>query len=154
MCSSKRKNWNPTNYFFYGWYKRQLKDWQLCFGFCKIQVPAPVSRDLWCHQYGHISCCNEWKIREKKVPYFSFMFSLVIRMVLGLLNWLKETRFYEGKKKTITKKTKYEENRKFIWRTKEEFMSFRIKEKLILRISRGKGRFFSTQEVGRNMIFP
>ena len=33
-------------------------------------------------------------------------------------------------------------------------MNFRIKKKLILRISGCKRRYFSTQEVGRKMIFP
>ena len=33
-------------------------------------------------------------------------------------------------------------------------MNFRTKEKLILQISGGKKRSFSTQEVGRKMIFP
>ena len=33
-------------------------------------------------------------------------------------------------------------------------MNFRIKEKLILWISGNKRRSFSTQEAGRNMIFP
>ena len=44
------------------WYEFQLKYWWLFLGFCKTQVP---SRDVWCHQNGHISCCNSWKIREK-----------------------------------------------------------------------------------------
>ena len=43
---------------------------------------------------------------------------------------------------------------KVILRRKEEFMNFRIKEKLILQISGGKKRSFSTQEVGRKIIFP
>ena len=34
-----------------------------------------------------------------EVPYFSFTFSLVTRMVLGLSKWLKETRFHKKKKK-------------------------------------------------------
>ena len=35
---------------------------------------------------------------EKKVPWFSFMFSFVIKMVLSLLKCLKETKYYERKK--------------------------------------------------------
>ena len=46
----------------HGWYEFQLKYWWLFLGFCKTQVP---SRDLCCHQHGHTSCCNSWKIREK-----------------------------------------------------------------------------------------
>ena len=42
---------------------------------------------------------------------------------------------------------------KFILRRGGEFMNFRIKEKLILRISGGKRRSLSTQEVGKKMIF-
>ena len=45
-------------------------------------------------------------------------------------------------------------NGKFTLRRKEEFINFPIKEKLILRNSGGKRRFFSMQEVGRKMIFP
>ena len=65
------------------WFEFQLKYWWLFLGFCKTQVP---SRDLWCHQHGHISCCNSWKIREKS--YFSFTFCLVIKMVLGLSKYV------------------------------------------------------------------
>ena len=70
--SPGEKRWDPINYFFYGvfdhgWYEFQLKYWQLCFGFCKIQAQDPASRDIWWHQHGHTSCCNQWKIREEKV---------------------------------------------------------------------------------------
>ena len=34
--------------------------------FCKTQVLDPTSRDLWCYQHCHISCCNHWKIRENR----------------------------------------------------------------------------------------
>ena len=34
-----------------GWYGFQLKYWNICFGFRKIQVPDPASRDLWSHQH-------------------------------------------------------------------------------------------------------
>ena len=44
--------------------------------------------------------------------------------------------------------------RKFILRRKEEFMNFRIKEKLVLWISGSKKKSFPMQEVGRKMIFP
>ena len=44
--------------FDHGWYEFQLKYWSLCFGFCKINVPDPASRDLWSHQPWHISWCN------------------------------------------------------------------------------------------------
>ena len=80
LLFQERKSWSPTNYFLsgvfdHGWYEFHLKCWWLCFGFCKIQVP--------------------------EVPLFSFRFtfSLVTRMVLGLLKWLKETRFYNKKNK-------------------------------------------------------
>ena len=43
---------------------------------------------------------------------------------------------------------------KFILRRKEEFMNFRIKEKLVLWISGSKKKSFPMQEVGRKMIFP
>ena len=55
-------------------------------------------------------------------------------MLLALLKWLKETLGTKGK---------------FLPRRKEEFMNFWIKEKFMLRISGGKKRSFSTQEVGR-----
>ena len=55
-------------------------------------------------------------------------------MLLALLKWLKETLGTNGK---------------FLPRRKEEFMNFWIKEKFMLRISGGKKRSFSTQEVGR-----
>ena len=74
-------------------------------------------------------------------------------MVLGLLKWLKGTRFYERKKKN-TIKTYPSTKGKFTLRTKEGFMNFWIKEKLMLRVSGGKRRSFSTQEVGRKIIFP
>ena len=41
---------------------------------------------------------------------------------------------------------------KFILRRKGDFMNFWITEKLILQISRGKRRSFSTQEVGRRLV--
>ena len=46
--------------------------------------------------------------------------------------------------------------RMYILRRKEKFIlsNFRIKEKLMLWISWGKRRSFSTQEIGRNMTFP
>ena len=101
--SPREKKWDPTNYFLYGvfdlgWYEFQLKYWWLWFVFCKIQVPDPAWKDLWCHQHGHISCCNHWKIREKKFLYSVFTFFLVIIMILGLLKCLEETSFYERKK--------------------------------------------------------
>ena len=74
-------------------------------------------------------------------------------MVLGLLKWLKDTRFYKRKKGIIIKAWTLHERKVHI-KKKEEFMDFRIKEKLILRISGSKKRSFSTQEVGRKMIFP
>ena len=70
---------------------------------------------------------------EKKFPGFSFRFSLVIKMVLGLFKWSKETSFYNRNKKIITKtstlpKMKVQIKKK---RRKEEYMNFQIKEKLI-----------------------
>ena len=38
---------------------------------------------------------------------------------------------------------------KFTLKRKEKFMNFQIKKKLLLKISGGKTRSFSTQEVGR-----
>ena len=55
-------------------------------------------------------------------------------MVLGLLKWLKDTRFYKRKKGIIIKARTLHERKVHI-KKKEEFMDFRIKEKLILRIS-------------------
>ena len=63
-------------------------------------------------------------------------------MVLGLLKWLKETLFYERKKYKDMNFAQKEG--KSILRRKRKFMSFRIKEKLILRVSGGKRRSFST----------
>ena len=79
--SPRQKKWDPTNYFLYGvfdlgWYEFQLKYWWLWFSFCKIQVPDPAWKDLWCHQHGHIWCCNHWKIREKKFLNSVLRFSL------------------------------------------------------------------------------
>ena len=54
----------PNTFFFLsgvfddGWYEFQLKYWCPCFVFCKIQVLDLVSRDPWCKQHWHISCCN------------------------------------------------------------------------------------------------
>ena len=67
----ERKSCGPTSCFLYGvfdhgWYEFQLKYWWFCFGFCRIQVPDPASRDLWWHQHGHISNCNHWKSVRKK----------------------------------------------------------------------------------------
>ena len=41
------------------------------------------------------------KTERKKVALFSFTFSIVTTMVLGLSKWLKETRFYKRKKNII-----------------------------------------------------
>ena len=57
------------------------------------------------------------------------MFSLVIRMVLGLLKWLKETRFYERKKNILIKTWTLHERKVHIkknWR----FYEFSDKEKV------------------------
>ena len=43
---------------------------------------------------------------------------------------------------------------KFILRRKKELMNFCVKEKLISWIFGSKGISFSTQEIGRKMIFP
>ena len=64
---------------------------------------------------------------------------------------VKKTRFYERKKKNHEDITFHE--RKVMLRRKKGFMSFWIKEKLMLRVSGGKRRSFSTQEVGRQIIF-
>ena len=74
-------------------------------------------------------------------------------MVLDLLKWLKETTFYEKKKEIIKtwtfahKESSYKEETKSSW-------IFWVKEKLILWISGSKGISFSTQKIGRRMIFP
>ena len=70
-------------------------------------------------------------------------------MVIGLLKWLKETRFYEKKKKDSYKDMSFVQKGKCILRRKGECMNFWRKESLILQISRGKRRSFSTQKVGR-----
>ena len=48
------------------------------------------------------SCIMLWPLKNQKKSSL-IQFPLVIRMVLGLLWWLKETRFYERKKKRIIK---------------------------------------------------
>ena len=65
----------------------------------------------------------------------------MVLMVVMVLKWLKETRFYEEKKEIIiTTRTLHE--RKVHVKKKVEFMKFRITEKLILRISvRKRGSF-------------
>ena len=62
------------------------------------------------------------KKSEKKVASFGFTICLVIKMVLDLLKWLKETSFYEKKKnyKNMNICTKG----KFILRIKKQFMNF------------------------------
>ena len=40
--------------FDQSWYEFQLKYLCFCFGFCKIEVPGSIFRDLWCYQ--------SWKI--------------------------------------------------------------------------------------------
>ena len=57
--SPGEKKVGPNQLFLYGvfdhrWHEFQLKYWWLCFDFCKIQAPDPVSGDLWWHQHGHI----------------------------------------------------------------------------------------------------
>ena len=52
-----------VHYFLYGafdqgWYEFQLKYWRLCFGFCKIEVPDSVLRDLWCYQNWQVGIEN------------------------------------------------------------------------------------------------
>ena len=52
-----------VNYFLYGvfdqgWYEFQLKCWRLCFGFCKIEVPGSITRDLWSYQNSHVAIEN------------------------------------------------------------------------------------------------
>ena len=51
------------------------------------------------------------------------MFCLVIKMALDLLKWLKETSFYEKKERNY-ENTYFCTKRKFILRTKKEFMNF------------------------------
>ena len=77
--------------FDHSWYTFQLKYWCLCFFFCKTQVQDPA---LWCRQYCHISRCNHWK----KSSLFQFHV-FPCKMVSNLLKWLKETSFYEKRKK-------------------------------------------------------
>ena len=75
---------------------------------------------------------------------------IVIRMVLALLKWLKETRFYERKKKIrhdIYWLHELFTKGKFIPRKKEEFINFRIKEKFMLRISGSKRDLFQRKKL-------
>ena len=51
--------------FDQSWYEFQLKYLRLCYGFCKIEVPGSVSRDLWCYQNWHIAIESS---ESKKVP--------------------------------------------------------------------------------------
>ena len=83
-------------------------------------------------------------MKYQREESFLIQFSLVIRIDLGLLKWLKEIRFYEKKKEIIIKTWNFEQQESWYW----------VTEKLILRISRGKRRSFSTHEVGRKMVFP
>ena len=86
VAISKRENrGGPTNCFSCGvfdndWYELQLKYWSLCFGFCKIQVPNHTWRHLWIKEIKHISCCNDWKIRDKKVVKIIFTFPLIMKI--------------------------------------------------------------------------
>ena len=86
VAISKRENrGGPTNYFSRGvfdndWYELQLKYWSLCFGFCKIEVPNPASRYLWINENWQNSCCNHWKIRDKKVVKRFFTFPLIMKI--------------------------------------------------------------------------
>ena len=75
------------------------------FRFLQIEVPNSVSRDLWCHQNYHISCCKHWKFREKKFLNLASYFILWWRW--RSLKWLKEISFYERKKENFARKEKF-----------------------------------------------
>ena len=146
----ERKRWRQTNYFSYGvfghgWYEFQLKYWRLCFGFCKIEVPDFVSRDLWCHQNCHI-CCSLWKFREKNVPSFGFIFLFIMKINEVFKTVKKNISFYE-------RKNIYYKNMKFARKEKFILWIFQMRKTFILWISGSKRVSFSEQEVGRK-IFP
>ena len=90
-------------------------------------------------------------MKYQREESFLIQFSLVIRIDLGLLKWLKEIRFCEKKKEIIMKTWNFAQQESWYW---EEKKRLRVTEKLILRISRGKRRSFSTHEVGRKMVLP
>ena len=73
-------------------------------------------------------------------------------MVLGLLNGYKKHVPMKERKKLL-KKHELCTKGKFILRRMEEFMNFRIKEKLMLWIFGNKKKYFPMREVGRKMIF-
>ena len=58
------------------------------------------------------------KSEKKNVPLSSLTFSIVIKMVLGLLKWLKETSFYD-RNKVIIIKHELSTKGKFILRRKK-----------------------------------
>ena len=93
------------------------------------------------------------KNQRKKVPYFSFIFPLIMKIKFSKI-FKGNISFYERKK--LLQKQELRIKGKLILRRKEKFMlrTFWIKKKVILRISGSKRRSFSTQEVGRKMIFP
>ena len=145
--SQEEKKKGPTNVFLYavfdhGWYDFQLKYWCFCFGFCRIQVTDPASRDLWCEQHWHVSCCNPWKIKGKKFLNLISHLPLQWRLV-GYFKMFKRNKFLRKKERLLHKQLC----------TKWNFI-LREKENLILCISGNKKKSFSTQEAGKNMIFP
>ena len=97
----ERKRWGSTNYFLYGvfdhgWYEFQLKCWCVCYFFvkpkCQILLQG-ISDATSIVTYHAVTI----KKSGNKVPWFSFTFKLVIKMVLDVLKWLKETSLYEKK---------------------------------------------------------
>ena len=81
LCDSPgEKKMGPNQLFFiwciWSWLLwLSVKILMSFFGFCKIQVADPHSRDLWCDQHWHISCCNNWKNRDKG-SFVHFLISL------------------------------------------------------------------------------
>ena len=74
----------------------------------------------------------------------NYLIQFYIKMVLGLLKWLKGTGF-SVRKKEINTETWFLHEKKFTLTKNEEFINFQIKEKLILWTSGSKSRPFSMQ---------
>ena len=137
LFPGERKRWSPTSYLLYavfdhGWYEFQLKYRCLCFFLCKTQCQIllkGISDATNIVTYHTVT--NEKTV--KKVPWFSFSFSLFIKIILDLLKWLKETTFYEKKKEIIIKTWTLHKREDHI-KKKESSWIFWIQEKLILKM--------------------
>ena len=80
---------------------------------------------------------------EKSTKKCSLIQFLVIKMVLGLLKWFKETSLYERKKEIIIKTLTLLEKKVLI----KQKGRVRIKEKLILWISSSKRTSFQRRKL-------